>query len=124
MNKALSRVLVIESEPWLAERYQAELQQEGFTVTRATNGYTAIDIVDETTPNAIVMSLLLDGPGAIGLLHEMQSYIDTGAIPVIVCTNLTGLSLAELQHYGVRQLIDSTAVKPGDIAASVRSVLA
>ena len=124
MSKEPTRILVIESEPWLAERYQAELMKEGFTVDRATNGFTAIDIVDENPPNAIIMSLLLDGPGAIGLLHELQSYVDTATIPVIVCTNLTGLSLEELRHYGVRLLIDSSTVKPGDIAASVRSVLA
>ncbi|MFZ2544758.1 MAG: hypothetical protein WAW80_02180 [Candidatus Saccharimonadales bacterium] len=117
-------VLVIESEPWLGDQYQESLKNAGFTVLRASNGYTAIDIVDDKEPTAIVMSLLLDGPGAVGLLHELQSYTDTASIPIIVCSNLPDLQIEELRPYGVRQLIDSRVMKPSDIVSAVRSSLA
>ena len=116
-------VLIIESELWLGDQYQHILEQQGFSVTRASHAYTAIDMIDSAPPAVIVMSLLLNGPGALGLLHELQSYVDTAAIPVIVCTSLPDMRIDELEQYGVKALLDSTTMKPDDLPASVRSVL-
>ena len=116
-------VLVIESEPWLGDHYQRGLEREGFVVARASNAYTAIDLVDEQPPSAIVTSLLLSGAGALGLLHELQSYVDTANIPIIICSSMSNLSLDDLKPYGVRKIIDSTTMKPTDLVAAVRSVL-
>lgn len=116
-------VMVIESEPWLGDHYQRQLESQGFSVMRASHAYAAIDLVDENPPSAIVMSLLLDGPGALNLLHELQSYTDTADIPVIVCSSMTDLDIDELRPYGVRQIINSTVMQPHDIVATVRSVL-
>lgn len=120
----MNNILVVESEPWLAEHYQKGLEDAGFEVYKASNGYSAIDIIDERHPVAIVMGLMLDGPGAVSLLHELQSYTDTAAIPVILCTNVPNLDEQVLDAYGVVTVIDSTAVKPGDIAAAVKSAIA
>lgn len=118
----MNTVLVIESEPWLGDHYQRQLEAHGYNVTRASHAYAAIDSVDSTPPVAIIMSLLLDGPGALNLLHELQSYTDTANIPVIVCSSMTDLDLDELSPYGVKRIINSTSMYPGDIVAAVRGV--
>lgn len=117
-------VLIIESDSWLGDHYQRSLESESFQVMRATNAYAAIDAVDEQKPDVIVTSLLLSGAGALGLLHELQSYEDTADIPVIVCSSLPAVSLDELSPYGVKRIIDTTTMKPGDLAAAIRSVFA
>ncbi len=117
-------ILIIESEPWLGDHYEQSLRKSGYEVARATNPYTAIDLIDEKRPEAIIMSLLLSGAGGIGLLHELQTYVDTAAIPVIVCSSLPNVNLDDLKPYGVMRLLDSTTMQPGDIVAAVRSVLA
>lgn len=114
-------VLVIESEPWLGDRYQSALEKGGFGVARALNAYTAMDLIDDNPPVAIVMSLLLDGPGAVGLLHELQSYVDTASIPVIVCSSSPNFDIEELRPYGVQRLMNSSTMQPDDLAAAVRS---
>ncbi len=120
MNKS---VLIIESEPWLGDQYQRGLESQGFTVVRASNAYTAIDLVDQQHPAVIILGLLLSGASGLTLLHELQSYIDTAGIPVIVCSSLPNLRLDELQPYGVQRLIDSTTMQPDDLGVAVRSVL-
>jgi chemotaxis family two-component system response regulator PixH len=116
-------VLIIESEPWLGDQYQQRLERSDFAVLRSSNAYTAIDMIDQHSPGVIIMSLLLNGPGAVGLLHELQSYVDTAKISVIVCSSLPNLQLDELRPYGVVRLIDTTTMQPSDIPAAVRSVL-
>lgn len=116
-------ILIVESEPWLGDHYQRIFEKHGFSVDRASHAYAAIDIIDEKPPVAIVMSLMLNGPGALALLHELQSYVDTGSIPVVVCTSLSQVTLEELQPYGVQRLIDSASMQPNDVVGAVRSVL-
>ncbi len=117
-------IMVIESEPWLGDHYQRQLEAHGFSVVRASHAYAAIDLVDENPPSAIIMSLLLNGPGALNLLHELQSYVDTADIPVVVCSSMTDLDIDELRPYGVQRIVNSRIMQPSDIVTTVRSVLA
>ncbi len=38
----MSKVLIVESEPWLADHYQRTLERQGFAITRASNAYSAM----------------------------------------------------------------------------------
>jgi DNA-binding NarL/FixJ family response regulator len=117
------KVLVIESEPWLGEHFEDLLKRHEFEVVTTSNAYSAVDMIDEEHPDVIVMGLMLSGASGLGLLHELQSYVDTAKLPVIVCGSAVGLSLEELQPYGVRRLLDTSTMRPDDLAAAVRSVL-
>lgn len=120
-----AHVLIIEGEPWMGEQFKRTLEKDGFTVSSTSNAYSAMEIVDEFTPDVIVMGLLLSGVGGLSLLHELQSYSDTATIPVIVCTAETrGFAAGELDAYGVVRVIDMSTMRPSDIPAAVRSVLA
>lgn len=117
-------ILIVESDPWLGDHYQKVLERQDFAVIRASNAYSAMDAVDDALPDAIIMSLSLSGGSSLALLHELQTYMDTGRIPIIVCGNVSQLRADELRPYGVRQLVDSTTMLPADLAAAVRSALA
>lgn len=121
----MSRVLVIESEPWLSEHFERVLKKHEFTVASVPHAYAAMDEINEEQPDAIVMGLLLNGADGMALLHELQSYVDTASVPVIICSDRANeLSLDELKPYGVERLIDTGVMKPDDLPAAVRSVLA
>lgn len=116
-------VLVVEDDGWLAEQYARVLDQSGYTVSIARHALAAVDLIDKTKPVVIVLDMLLAGYDALALLHELQSYKDTAAIPIILCTNLASdLKLEDLEPYGVRRLIDKATMQPDDIVAAVRAV--
>ncbi len=119
-----AHVLIVESEPWLSDHFQQVLTKEAFTVTAVSNAYVAIDAINERQPDVIVLSLMLSGTDGIALLHELQSYVDTAAIPVVVCSERAAeLSRDDLEPYGVRRLIDTSTMHPQDLPNVVRSVL-
>lgn len=118
----MSKVLVIESDKWLGDHYQRSLEKHGYEVLRTPNGHEAVDIIDDHMPVAIVMGLLLDGPTGLALLHELQSYVDTAAIPVVICTALSDITLDDLEPYGVQRLINTMTMQPNDVVAAVRGV--
>lgn len=116
------RVLIVESDTWLSDGIGLVLEKVGYDVTCADNPYAAIDKIDDKTPSVIIMNLLLDIASGIGLLHELQTYVDTAKIPIIVYTKNDSLTAEDLQSYGVRRVLDGRRMKPNDILRAVRSV--
>lgn len=122
MNNAT--ILIVEDDKWFAEQHARVLSKAGFKTFISQHALAAIQAVDDIHPDAIVLDVLLTGSTAFALLHELQSYGDTGKIPIILCTNLASeMSLDDLKPYGVKKILDKATMKPDDVAAAVRSVL-
>src|SRR5713226_1730445 len=77
------RVLVADDEPDLLYAIKLYLEDEGFTVFTAVNGYEALDLVKERLPDVVVLDVMmpdLDGFETLKLLRE------TATVPVIMLT--------------------------------------
>ncbi|RYX78394.1 response regulator [bacterium] len=117
-------VLVVEDDIWLSEQFERTLIAAGYTVGRAFEGHTAMDLIDELRPKIILLDMLLTGSTAVTLLHELQSYSDTAGIPIVLCTNLAAtITIDDVSVYGVRRILDKTTMHPDDVTTAVRSVL-
>ena len=122
MNKI--KVLVVEDDKWLAEQHGRVLHGAGYEPAVTLNAIEAIQAVDSDVPDVIILDVLLTGSTAFAFMHELQSYGDTGEIPIILCTNLAAeLSLNDLAPYGVRQIIDKATMVPDDIVTAIRRLL-
>lgn len=117
-------VLLVEDDPWLAELEADVLIQAGYEVIVSPHAPSAIARIDERQPDIIILDVLLTGSTAFALLHELQSYGDTKAVPIILCTNMAeSLKIEDLTQYGVRRIIDKTTMHPDDLPATIRGVL-
>ncbi len=122
MKKPL--ILIVEDDAWTAEQHARTLEKAGYAIRISPHAIDAIVAVDEMRPDAIVLDVLLTGSTAFALMNELQSYSDTGSIPVILCTNLAAeMSIDDLRPYGVKRLLDKATMEPDDLPAAVRSVL-
>lgn len=118
------RVLIVEDDDWLAEQQARVVRLAGYEPFVAPHALAAIDMIDEIYPSVIILDVLLAGYNAIALLHELQSYADTAAIPIILCTNVAGdINLSDVKPYGVRLILDKTAMEPSDVAMAIKKVL-
>jgi len=120
----MSRILLVEDDPWLAELELATLRGAGFNVELSAHGYAAIDAINKQVPDVIVLDVLLAGTTAFSLMNELQSYGDTAKVPIILCTNLAEyFEVAKLSAYGVARILDKTTMHPDDLIVAVRAVL-
>lgn len=123
MTKART-ILIVEDDDWLAEQHGRTLRSAGYSVDFAPHALAAMDAVDIKRPDAIILDLLLAGPNAFTLLHELQSHVDLADIPVILCTNSAEQIAGEdIEAYGVRQVLDKSSMHPDDVVAAVKKVL-
>jgi DNA-binding response OmpR family regulator len=124
MKPHIKKVLLVEDDPWLAELEADVLTQAGYAVTHAPHAPSAIAKIDQVCPDIIILDVLLTGSTAFALLHELQSYADTKAVPIILCTNMAeNLKVDDFQAYGVSRIVDKSTMHPDDLVAAIRSVL-
>ena len=116
------KVELIEDDTLLARQFVASLQKEGYDVHHSHHAKEAMVIIDELLPDVIILDVLLPVTTGFTLLHELQSYDDTRAIPVIICSSVS-LTPKEVESYGVRRVIDKTTMLPDDLVKAVRAVL-
>jgi len=117
-------ILIVEDDKWLAEQYARVLKAAGYKTTVSLHALAAIEAIDDNRPDVIILDVLLSGSTAFTLLHELQSYGDTGKIPIILCTNLASeLLIEDLEPYGVKRILNKANMMPDDLVAAVKSVL-
>lgn len=120
----MTKVVLVEDDVWLAELEASVLQKEGYEVSVAHHAPAAIELIDQVQPDVLIVDVLLAGSTVFSLLHELQTYDDTGRIPVILCTNLAEqFDKQKLASYGISRVIDKTTMHPSDIVAAVKAVL-
>ena len=117
-------ILVVEDDMWLAEQYVRMIEKDGFYAQHAPHALAAMDILDRGVPDVIVLDVLLSGPNAFALLHELRSHADLAAIPIILCTNsASDIKQRDVELYGVVQLLDKTTMHPDDLLTSIKKAL-
>lgn len=120
----MTKILLVEDDPWLAELEVKMLSGAGFEVAHSPHAPSAIVAIDDVQPDVIILDVLLTGTTAFALLHELQSYDDTGKLPIILCTNMAeSLKLEDVAPYGVRRIVDKSTMRADDLIAAVKAVL-
>jgi len=80
------KVLLVDDEDSLRRVMKDLLEREGYVVSEARDGVQALDEVDRTGPDVIVLDLNLPGLDGYGVLSHLRSRPATAEIPVIVLT--------------------------------------
>ncbi len=117
MRPASRIVLVVEDDESILSVIRDILEDRGFTVLGAANGAEALDYLDETRPDVMVLDLLMP------VMHGwdfMETYVDkTGgqAIPIVVVSVNPALPRS-FNRFGVRAIVS----KPFDVAELVGAV--
>jgi DNA-binding response OmpR family regulator len=118
--RALARrtVLVVEDDDDLRTMLAFALRAAGFHVYETDDGVTALKIVEDTPPDAVVLDLMLPTLDGLSVRHEIAAHADTRHIPVIIVTgaaiDASGLNVAALLR---------KPIEPADLVTAVRQAL-
>jgi DNA-binding response OmpR family regulator len=115
-----ARVLVVDDEPMVREVVVSYLERDGFRVSEASDGVSALRSVLEDPPDLVVLDIMLPVADGLEVLGEIRKRKD---IPVILLTART----EEVDRVlGLELGADDYVVKPfspRELTARVRSVL-
>jgi DNA-binding response OmpR family regulator len=114
------RVLVVDDEPMVREVVVSYLEREGFKVSEAADGETALRLVLDGNPDLVVLDVMIPAIDGFEVLTEIRKRRD---VPVILLTARTD----EIDRVLCLELgADDYVVKPfspRELTARVRSVL-
>jgi CheY-like chemotaxis protein len=106
----MATVLMVEDDVLLADCYVRWLHAAKHTVWHVGNAQDAIDVVNTTPPDVILLDMLLPGVNGIQLLHTLRSHTDLARIPIIMCSGALPERMPDVHAYGVVATLDKSTL--------------
>lgn len=95
-------ILVVDDDPDAVNLLQLYLEAEGYSVTGACNGETALQLAVELQPAVILLDILMPGLDGFMVLEKLKANVATQDIPVVIVSALAeqekGLSLGAVDY--------------------------
>ena len=104
------RVLIVDDEEELVTTIAERLQIRGIQAQIATDGETALKMIEYNPPQVVVLDVMMPGIGGIEILQRMKA--QNLQIPVIL---LTGYGSTEQGLEGMREGAFDYLMKPCDL---------
>ena len=114
-------VLLVEDEPAQRDILTYNLEADGFEVAAAENGEEALLLVDEASPDIIVLDWMLPNVSGIEVCRQLKSRSDTRGVPIIM---LSARSEEVDRVRGLETGADDYVVKPYSVAELMARVRA
>lgn len=103
------RILVVDDETANVTLLRRFLTKEGYEVVTAGNGEEALTRIRESTPDLILMDILMPVMDGLAVCRKLRADIMTRSIPIIL---LTALNSLEDRLEGLRTGVDDFVSKP------------
>lgn len=89
MPQTPRRILLIEDDRFLRKAAEVRLRRSGYEVLTAADGEEALAAVRTSTPDLILLDLIMPKLQGFEVLRRLKADDSTKAIPVVVLTNLS-----------------------------------
>ena len=77
-------ILLVDDEPAQLELLRYNLEKAGFQTLQADNGRTAIELVEETAPDLVVLDWMMPEASGIDVCRELRARSATRLLPIIL----------------------------------------
>ena len=115
MSLTRKSILVVEDDEPLRNLMESLLLMEGFEVRSAVDGPQALRLIDEQTPDLIVLDLMLPWMNGIEVLTALRQQPHLLTVPVLVTTG-TATSSFDLRSFNpvrvMRKPLDVDTIVP------------
>lgn len=99
-------VLLIEDEPNIIEAISFILERDGWTVRIHSDGTTAIETIERTNPEVVILDVMLPGRSGFDILKELRSGEQFSDLPILMLTARGQIKDRELaDSYGVSKFM-------------------
>jgi two-component system response regulator AdeR len=120
----MTKVLIIEDEPDIADLYRIKFEAEGFKVTLAQNGKLGLELCQQIKPDIVLLDLMLPVMSGPQMLKKLRAAAWGKDMPVIIISNLgQERSDIDLEKYKISAYMVKALYTPKEIVQEVRKIL-
>ncbi|MDA8776938.1 phosphate regulon transcriptional regulator PhoB [Alphaproteobacteria bacterium] len=77
-------ILIVDDEPAQLELLRYNLEKAGFEIVQADNGLRAIDLVEDTDPDLVVLDWMMPEASGVDVCRELRARASTRLLPIIM----------------------------------------
>ena len=116
-------VLVVEDDPVIIDLLTLTLELEGWTVLRAKDAVSALDVARAEVPDIVVSDVMMPGRSGLDLIADLAADEATAAVPVILLSaRALAAEVAEGLSAGAVDYV-TTPFDPDDLIERIQRVL-
>ena len=116
-----ARILVVDDVPQNVRLLEAVLAPREYDVVSATDGHTALGLVESSKPDLVLLDVMMPEPDGYEVCRRLREDIETAVLPVIMVTAST-----DEKTKAIEAGADDLIAKPfshDELLARVRSLL-
>jgi len=118
-------ILIVEDEPLLHKVLSKRLTASGFTVTIATDGEEAIEILKEVKPSLVLLDIVLPKKSGFEVLAEIRKMPSFKKIPVLILSNLgQEKDKEQLKELGIQEYLVKSDFSLSEMVKKIEEHLA
>ena len=117
-------VLIVDDEPVTQDLLRLMLEPAGFRVTEAEDGLEALQKVQESKPDIMILDVMMPNMDGITVCKKIRSNAETADLPIVMLSGKTHLNAVEegLQAGANRYL--AKPMSRAELIQNLREVLA
>ena len=122
----MSRILLVEDEPFLSSLLKNRLEKEGFEVTLAKDGEEALNSIRSAKPDLVLLDVILPKKSGFELIEELRKEPKFQAkdLPVIILSNLgQPEDVSRGEDLGATQYLIKAKISIDDLVQKIKDLL-
>jgi len=121
----MANILVVEDSKFLKIANERILTKAGYNVLGAGDGEEALRMANETSPDVILLDMMLPKMGGPEVLQSLKQNPATARIPVIILTSLSQKNEGKLRQAGAFSFVEKGPLldNPQQLLATVELAL-
>lgn len=118
------KILWVEDDKFLSNILLKKFESSGYLVSKAGNGDEALQMMQNDTPDIIILDILLPGMSGFDVLQKIHMNEKNKSIPVIMLSNMSKPSdLERAKMLGAQRFLVKAAVSLDQIIKEVASLV-
>ncbi len=114
-------VLLVEDDATVAEMYRLKLELDGYRVTIAADGESALEIARSSPPDLVFLDIRLPRMNGLEVLERMRQDTALRVIPVVILSNYGEPELIERGlRLGALDYLIKSSTSPSQVSAGIQ----
>ena len=82
----MPNVLLVDDDPSMRQIWRIGLRLTGFSISEAEDGQDALEKIEQSRPDVVIMDVMMPGMDGISALKALRAAASTADLPVIIVT--------------------------------------
>lgn len=121
----MKKIVVVDDQPVLASIYRSKFTAEGFNVDIATDGEAALEVIQRTHPDLVLLDLMLPKIKGVNVLRILRANPAYKTLPILVFSSSAQPGLVEeAWAAGASMVLSKPNTSPKQLVEKVIAALA